>query len=283
MATSVDTLVWLMQQQTGDRYIFGAEADLSDPDPSAFDCSELVQWACARCGVQPTMPDGSWIQWQHCRNHGTLISIEEAIRTKGALLFVFGSDPSGKNRPKSAHVAVSLGDGRTIEARGTRYGVGSWSVAGRGWTHAALIPGVDYSPGIKPASTSVIAQEDDVARVMVQPPAEHSLANSWWMSDGIFKMWVPDGNTFQQLVFLGAQAEKVVTPEGEVWRPFVLTAPHFDMLYPLVINDQDPLHVEYARHPRYGPRQTVVQNQTSDPVVARLAEGLNALAASLRK
>ncbi|RAV77347.1 hypothetical protein DBT52_09270 [Aerococcus mictus] len=43
-----------------------------------------------------------------------------------------------------AHIAVSLGDGKTIEARNPEMGVGSWDAAGRGWTKAGLVPGVDY-------------------------------------------------------------------------------------------------------------------------------------------
>ncbi|WP_163870143.1 hypothetical protein [Myxococcus eversor] len=56
----------------------------------------------------------------------------EALRTRGALLY----------RP--GHVAISLGDRRTIEARGSAYGVNIFSANGRGWTSGALIPGLKY-------------------------------------------------------------------------------------------------------------------------------------------
>ena len=45
--------------QAGKSYVFGAQASAADPSPKAFDCSELVKWACARAGVTPTMPDGT--------------------------------------------------------------------------------------------------------------------------------------------------------------------------------------------------------------------------------
>ncbi len=64
------------------------------------------------------------------------IEIEDAITTPGALLFRMSS--SGN------HVAISRGNGTTIEARGKAYGVGVFSAKGRPWTHAGLIPGVDY-------------------------------------------------------------------------------------------------------------------------------------------
>jgi hypothetical protein len=41
-------------------------------------------------------------------------------------------------------VAISLGDGRTIEARGSAYGVGIFSANGRGWTAGGLVPGMKY-------------------------------------------------------------------------------------------------------------------------------------------
>ena len=129
-------LVALELTQDGKPYIYGYEVDLADPDPKAFDCSELEEWACSQLGVKPKFPDGSANQLEYCRQHGTLISIEEAIRTPGALLFY--------QTEEHHHVATSQGNGKTIEARGKVYGVGQWDARGRGWTHAALIPGLDY-------------------------------------------------------------------------------------------------------------------------------------------
>lgn len=138
-----DVLLWSIAQ-TGDRYIFGAEAQASNPDPTAFDCSELVEWACARAEVAPKVPDGAYYQWQHTKAHGKRLDLEDAFGTRGALLFV--GDGTGVGRDAITHVAWSLGDGTTIEARGSRWGVGTWP-AGNRFDFAGLIPGVDYSPG----------------------------------------------------------------------------------------------------------------------------------------
>jgi len=124
--------------QSGDPYIFGTEVDLGDSDPDAFDCSELVQWVCAQLDVKPTMPDGAIYQMQHCQKNDTMISISQAVKTVGALLFRIPGN--GQN-----HVVISRGDGSTIEAKGSAYGVGVFSTANRGWTHAGLIPGVSYA------------------------------------------------------------------------------------------------------------------------------------------
>jgi cell wall-associated NlpC family hydrolase len=177
MAYAAD-LVGLCLKQVGDRYVFGHRVSLSNRDPDVFDCSELVQWACARLGVTPTMPDGSWLQARHCNNHQNLIPVEEGKETQGALLFKFSSNPLAGDRPTSAHVAISLGNGNTVEARGTNWGVGSWSaVQGRNWTHAALIPGILYEA---PPDSPLPIDEQDAdpdatvpawpGRFLIQPP-----------------------------------------------------------------------------------------------------------------
>lgn len=123
--------------QDGDRYVFGAETNLDDPNPDTFDCSELVQWAAAQAGIE--MPDGTMNQEPWLRQHGAQISLEEAINTPGALLY------------KDGHVAISLGDGRTIEAMGSAYGVKIGNAHGR-FTRGYVVPGMDYSGGAQAAA-----------------------------------------------------------------------------------------------------------------------------------
>ncbi|MCC2316307.1 NlpC/P60 family protein [Cellulomonas xiejunii] len=126
--------------QAGDRYVFGATASVDDADPSVFDCSELVKWAAGRQGVD--VPDGTWLQYLDLKADGATMSVEEAINTPGALLFSFPSEPQpGQGRPSSAHVAISLGDGRTIEAANPRKGVIFGEAEGR-FNFAGFIPGL---------------------------------------------------------------------------------------------------------------------------------------------
>lgn len=126
--------------QSGKPYLMGAEAALDDPDPATLDCSELVEWAAHRAGVQ--VADGSWLQYLDAKEQGNLVPVEQALRTPGALLFSFSEEPRrGGGRPDQAHVAISLGDGRTIEARGRSYGVGSFE-AGDRFEYAAVLPGL---------------------------------------------------------------------------------------------------------------------------------------------
>lgn len=52
----------LGEKQIGKPYSFGVEDNLKDPDPKAFDCSELVEWLYAQVGV--VVPDGSENQFE---------------------------------------------------------------------------------------------------------------------------------------------------------------------------------------------------------------------------
>jgi cell wall-associated NlpC family hydrolase len=147
---AVRTFLDVALAQTGDPYVWASEANVGDADPTEFDCSELAQWAAGQVGVE--LPDGSWLQYLELKEQGAVIPVEQAVNTPGALLFSFDREPTpGGGRPGSAHVAISIGDGTTIEARGTRYGVGSWE-AGDRFQYAAIIPGLDGTGGVPPAA-----------------------------------------------------------------------------------------------------------------------------------
>ena len=129
--------------QKGKPYIYAATARTDDPNPPAFDCSELTKWAAARVGV--TIPDGATAQYLDIRDHGTTMSVEQALRTPGALLFHFGHEPRDLGDiPADGHVAISVGDGvHTIEARGSKYGTGIFEATGARagfFNRAGMIP-----------------------------------------------------------------------------------------------------------------------------------------------
>jgi cell wall-associated NlpC family hydrolase len=158
----LDTFLDVALSQDGAPYIFGAEVDPTTVDPKAggqaFDCSELVEWAAARAGVD--VPDGSYNQYLHLRDVGTELTVDEALRTPGALVFNFSSEPvPGAGRPATAHVAISLGNGQLIEARGSNYGVGQFDAAGREFSHAAFIPelGTELTPSLAGVDGDVVA------------------------------------------------------------------------------------------------------------------------------
>jgi cell wall-associated NlpC family hydrolase len=105
----------------------------------ATDCSGLTQWAAARCGI--FLPVGSINQYRYCARQGTIIPLDQAKQTPGALVFIFGSDPL-TTWPSSRHVGFSMGDGTTIDARKPAVDIYDWD--SRHWGFGALIPGVTY-------------------------------------------------------------------------------------------------------------------------------------------
>ncbi|MEY9857846.1 hypothetical protein ABH935_003459 [Catenulispora sp. GAS73] len=138
--------------QTGDQYIYGANADFNNPHPSAFDCSDLVQWATHRVGI--SMPRTASEQYEFLKHGGHVIPVDQAVHTPGALLFNFSSNPDD-GQPAHGHVAISLGDGKTMEALGPAYGVGSWNANTTRFNYAAVIPGL--SPGTPTAAAPATA------------------------------------------------------------------------------------------------------------------------------
>jgi cell wall-associated NlpC family hydrolase len=134
---TLDDFVNKALSQRGDPYEFGAEATFSESNPRQFDCSELVQWAAARCGI--SFVDGAQNQRDACRQAGTLAQDvkQGGVRKRGALLFRIDEAPGND------HVAISLGNGQTIEARGEAFGVNVFSAHNRPWTHAGVVPGFE--------------------------------------------------------------------------------------------------------------------------------------------
>lgn len=134
-------------------YIFGAEVRLSDPTPTAFDCSEAVQWILWQASGSIVAPDGAWTQANWCHQAGWLLSIEEALTVPGCLLFNLRDRggrpikiPTLAGRPYTSHVAITDGTGYVWEALNQRVGCGRHKATERKWTHAYTIPGVLYPP-----------------------------------------------------------------------------------------------------------------------------------------
>jgi cell wall-associated NlpC family hydrolase len=71
------------------------------------------------------------------------MTVQQALQTPGALLFHFASEPQPGlgGEPSVAHVAISLGNGMTMEAKGHAYGVGIFQ-AGDRFDYAGMVPGM---------------------------------------------------------------------------------------------------------------------------------------------
>ena len=97
----------LLEKQLGKPYIFGYEVKLDDPDPKAFDCSELVEWFFKQMGAD--VPDGSWHQYTQSNPVSDF-----KLFDLGFLL---------KNGKTPFHVFIRVSETEIIHARGEQYGV----------------------------------------------------------------------------------------------------------------------------------------------------------------
>lgn len=108
-------------------YLFGGKTK------AALDCSGLITLALKDVGV--SFVHGSANQIAACKQ----ITVDEAWSTPGAMLY------------RQGHNAISLGDGRSLEAQvapGVTISPRTETYQGKPrFTHGGLIPGVDYSKG----------------------------------------------------------------------------------------------------------------------------------------
>lgn len=158
---AVDTFLRAAQGEIGESYVFGAKAGENVAHPTALDCSGLTKWAAERAGAE--LPDGAAHQYLAMKKAGMLIPVDQAMHTPGALLFHFAAEPQpGQGEPEIAHVAISKGNGMTLEAADEQDGIVSWKAAGR-FNYAAVIPGIgttDPSETVhSPLSTSMHATD----------------------------------------------------------------------------------------------------------------------------
>lgn len=188
---------------TGVPYVYGRKGDPMQPvDTGGVDCSGLVKRSCDRAGVRyPVCPDGSWNQWNLIVTHGRELPVEQALHTRGALMFI---GPGG-----STHVAWSLGDKTTIEARGKAWGVGTWAAAGR-FQLAGLLPGIDYSP------RAPYTAEDFMQRLAITIPDGGAVATFKGL-DGVTDVAVEMGSLVSVTPLDRQPLITATTPDGHLY------------------------------------------------------------------
>ncbi|WP_439588309.1 peptidoglycan-binding protein [Hydrogenophaga sp.] len=156
MATAQD-LLKLAHRHLNEAYVLGAFAPKDNPNwKGPWDCAEFVSWVmfqttglllgCTNNSDNPSRADaysGAWARDAAAANRP--VSIGQAKSTPGAVLV-------RKPAPKAiGHVAISRGDGTTIEAHSARLGVTNQSIDGRRWDAAMLLPLIEYAELPEPA------------------------------------------------------------------------------------------------------------------------------------
>jgi peptidoglycan DL-endopeptidase CwlO len=126
----VERMVQFALSKAPGPYVWGGNG------PRGYDCSGLMTAAAAHIGKQ--LVRQSMAALRQCERAGTTMTVRDGINTRGALLF--------RERPINGvtHIAMSLGNGRTIEARGRQTGIGSFPATTDRFDNAALVPGLAY-------------------------------------------------------------------------------------------------------------------------------------------
>ncbi len=116
-AMTAAQFIKLAQAQVGKPYVLGAEALLTNTNPSKFDCSELVEWLYGRSGNPIT--DLAAAQYN------ATSAVSTASPKTGDLVFLRNNPARANGIGHVALVTMKLanGDWEVIEARGRAYGV----------------------------------------------------------------------------------------------------------------------------------------------------------------
>lgn len=147
--TTGDDLIKLANKHVGEKYVLGAFAPKDNANwKGPWDCAEFASWltfqttglvlGCINNGDNPSRADAFSGAWARDAKAGRTISVGQAKATAGAVLV-------RKPPPKGiGHVALSQGDGSTVEAHSAKLGVTHLEVDGRRWDLAMLLPLIDY-------------------------------------------------------------------------------------------------------------------------------------------
>lgn len=154
--TTAAQLLSIAYQHIGEKYELGAQVQMNDPNwQGPWDCSEFVTY----CVFQVTgklygygdRESGAYTGfWYDDAVNGivTKISVNEARQMQGAILLRRKKSITLEDGTKEeiiGHIAITDGNGRTVEARGRRYGVCEFVVGkDRGWDCGILIPSITY-------------------------------------------------------------------------------------------------------------------------------------------
>lgn len=147
-----DDIILLGDKHVGEPYVLGTVVPKDDADyKGPWDCAEFVSWlyyqvfgilyGCPDDQGDPHTVDAYSGYWARDANTlGQIITVEQAKATPGAAILRFaGSGEVG-------HIAISDGNGGTVEAHGKLDGITNSVVDGRRWDMGILVPGVTYKP-----------------------------------------------------------------------------------------------------------------------------------------
>lgn len=137
-------------------YVLGAYVPKDNENYSgAFDCAEFVAFVnyqvlgilfgTEKNDFSRKNSDDAYTGYfdRDAHKQGVIIPVAQAIRTPGAMLLRIAKGNS------VGHIVFSQGDGTTVEAHSTKYGVIESRTDGRRWDIGILLPGVEYTENPK--------------------------------------------------------------------------------------------------------------------------------------
>lgn len=151
----------LAARHVGEKYVFGARVPMSNHLwKGPWDCAEFASWCYYQISGQlfgcdqkknPATADAYTGYWKRdALATKCITSVATARSTPGALLLRFPAPAL------IGHIAISDGNGGTVEAHSTKLGVIRSKVDGRRWDIGVLPPGITYNvpQTISPYTTS---------------------------------------------------------------------------------------------------------------------------------
>ena len=221
MPTAQD-LLKLANKHVGETYILGAFAPKDNPNwRGPWDCAEFVSWltfqttglllGCTNNADSPPRADaysGAWAR--DAAVAGRPLSLGQAKATPGAVL-VRRPPPKG-----IGHVAISQGDGTTVEAHSAKLGVTNQKVDGRRWDLAMLLPLVEYP---EPLPIAIFSPPSGMVLRLTFPPMHGEMIVSLQKAlkaagfdpgdiDGVF-------GPHTEAALRGYQLKSSLNPDGE--------------------------------------------------------------------
>jgi cell wall-associated NlpC family hydrolase len=154
---------------------------------AAFDCAQLTRFALLAAGI--SLPSGASSQWK-AEVFSEKAELVAPLPLSHIVLrlpcLVFRRDPMGPTSRPMAHVGLSLGDGRAVDARSHRRGVLLSPLDSYPWTHYALPRGFQGEEGEAPAETLYIGARGEAVTALQRGLLRLGFPLPLFGTDGIF-------------------------------------------------------------------------------------------------
>lgn len=151
MATGTD-LLRLAETRLGERYVNVLVPKNNPHWRGPWDCAEFASWVvyqqvqqlygCVNNQGNPALTEAYSGAWARDAANGTLLPVSQATANVMAGVILIRKPPGAG---EMGHVAITDGQGGTVEAVSAGRGVRRGRVEGRLWHFCAQIPGVQYS------------------------------------------------------------------------------------------------------------------------------------------